>query len=260
MDIQTVFPIDRQPIIKGNHGDVYFWTLRSDDDDVDIRSVKLGSLAYDMADLVLKDGDITDSASEVGESDDDDSDIGSINGSWALENSMARKTEEFKKEIAQTIERSLNENHTVYTAALEVTGLRMSSNGSYTDIREVMIPIVMDHIDRNNASQSLKAVLAKWAPLIGKMTHLPEDQLHVLQVLQKHCASQEYLGKLFLGALQLFYNADIVEEEAIRRWYNSDLSKATPAEAKLREKAAKFIEWLDEAEEESEESEDSDEE
>ncbi|KAG1048562.1 hypothetical protein G6F42_029067 [Rhizopus arrhizus] len=65
-----------------------------------------------MADLVLKDGDITDSASEVGESDDDDSDIGSLNGSWALENSMARKTEEFKKEIAQTIERSLDENHT----------------------------------------------------------------------------------------------------------------------------------------------------
>lgn len=251
---------ERQQVITGDHPTVYFWTLQSDDDDVDIRNVKLGSLAYDMADLVLKDGDITDSASEVGESDDDDSDIGSLNGSWALENSMARKTEEFKKEIAQTIERSLDENHTVYTAALEVTGLRMSSNGSYTDIREVMIPIVMDHIDRNNSVQSLKTVLTKWAPLIGKMTHLPEDQLHVLQVLQKHCASQDYLSKVFLGALQLFYNADIVEEEAIRRWYNTDLSKANPAESKLREKATKFIEWLDEAEEESEEEEESDEE
>ncbi|KAG1111693.1 hypothetical protein G6F42_014945 [Rhizopus arrhizus] len=92
------------------------------------------------------------------------------------------------------------------------------------------------------------------------MTHLPEDQLHVLQVLQKHCASQDYLSKVFLGALQLFYNADIVEEEAIRRWYNTDLSKANPAESKLREKATKFIEWLDEAEEESEEEEESDEE
>lgn len=213
-----------------------------------------------MADLVLKDGDITDSASEVGESEDDDDDIGSINGSWALENSMARKTEEFKKEISQTIERSINENHTVYTAALEVTGLRMSSNGSYTDVREVMIPIIMDHIDHNNSTQSLKTVFTKWAPLIGKMTHNYEDQLHVLQVLQKHCTSQEYFGKLFLGALQLLYNGDIVEEEAIRAWYNSDLSKATPAESKLREKATKFIEWLDEAEEESEEEESSDEE
>ncbi|KAI8064821.1 uncharacterized protein B0P05DRAFT_554490 [Gilbertella persicaria] len=250
----------RGQVLTGDHATVYFWTLQSDDDDIDIRNTKLGSLAYDMADLVLKEGDITDSASEVGESDDD-SDIGSISGGWALETSMARKTEEFKKEIAQTIERSLNENHTVYTAALEVTGLRMSSNGSYTDVREVMIPIIMDHIDRNNPVQSLKTVLNKWAPLVGKMTHLPEDQLHVLQVLQKYCASEEYLGKLFLGALQIFYNADIVEEEAIRRWYNSnELSMASPAESKLREKASKFIEWLDEAEEESEEEEESDEE
>ncbi|KAI8372229.1 hypothetical protein EDC96DRAFT_500354 [Choanephora cucurbitarum] len=242
-------------VITGDHDTVYYWTLRSDDDDVDIRNTTLGSLAYDMADLVLKEGDVTDSASEVGESDDD-SDIGSINGGWALETSMARKTEEFKKEIAQTIERSLNENHTVYTAALEVTGLRMSSNGSYTDVREVMIPVIMGHIDHGNPVQGLKTVLNKWAPLVGKMTHLPEDQVHVLQVLQKYCASEEYLGKLFLGALQIFYNADIVEEEAIRRWYNtSELSMATPAEAKLREKATKFIEWLDEAEEESEEEE-----
>lgn len=208
-----------------------------------------------MADLVLKDEDIAESASEVGESDDD-SDIGSINGAWALESSLAKKTEEFKKEIAQTIERSMNENHTVYTAALEVTGLRMSSNGSYTDVREVMVPIIMDHIDRQNSVQSLKTVLTKWAPLVGKMTHTPEDQLHVLQVLQKYCASDEHLSKLFLGALQIFYNADILEEDAILRWYNTDLSKSSPAEEKVREKANKFIEWLEEAEEESEEESD----
>ncbi|KAI9478110.1 MAG: hypothetical protein EXX96DRAFT_237454 [Benjaminiella poitrasii] len=247
---------ERQPAIQGEKGPVYFWSLQSDDDDIDIRNMKLGSLAYDMADLVLKDGDITDSASEVGESDDD-SDIGSLNGSsWALETSMAKKTEEFKKEIAQTIERSMNENHSVYTAALEVTGLRMSSNGSYTDIREVIIPIIMDHVDPKNSVQSLKSVLTKWVPLVGKMTHLPEDQVHVLQVLQKHCATQEYLSKLFLGALQMFYNADIVEEDAIRNWYNSDKSKSNPAEIKLRERATKFIEWLDEAEEESDEESD----
>ncbi|KAI8646086.1 hypothetical protein BD408DRAFT_410645 [Parasitella parasitica] len=252
---------NHQQVLTGDHPPVYFWVLQSDDDDIDIRNVKLGSLAYDMADLVLKDGDITDSASEVGESDDE-SDIGSLNGSWAIENIMARKTEEFKKEIAQTIERSLDENHTVYTAALEITGLRMSSNGSYTDIREVMIPIIMNHIDRDNPVQSLKTVLTKWASLIGKMIHLPEDQLHALQILQKHCASQLYLNKLFLGALQLFYDSDIVEEEAIRNWYNTDLSKANLTESKLRDKATKFIEWLDEAEEESEdeEEEESDEE
>ncbi|KAI8976815.1 hypothetical protein BDB01DRAFT_802670 [Pilobolus umbonatus] len=239
---------------KGNQP-VYYWTLRTADADEDIRNNKLGSLAFDMADLVLNEDDLTDSASEIGDSDSD-SEIGSINGAWALESSIAKKTEEFKREISQTIERSLNENHSVYTAALEVTGLRMSSNGSYTDIREVMIPIIMDHIDRNNAIKSMKTVLNKWAPLIKKMTHTPEDQMHVLHVLHTHCTKEEYLNKLFLGALQLIYNADIVEEDAIRVWYASDKSRATPALTKLREKATKFIEWLDEAEEESEEESD----
>ncbi|KAI8991766.1 hypothetical protein BDF20DRAFT_904238 [Mycotypha africana] len=252
---------ERQEVVVGNHTTVYYWKLRSDDDDVDIRNVKLGSLAFDMADIKLEDGDITDSASEIGESSDDEDDIGSIDGAYALDSSIAKKTEEFKREIASTIERSINENHTVYTAALEVTGLRMSSNGSYTDVREVMVPIIMDHIDaNNNTMQSMKSVLNKWAPLVGKMTHTPDDQVHVLQILQTYCASQENLGKLFLGALQIFYNADVVEEDAIRHWYNSDSANSSPAETKLKEKATKFIEWLDEAEEESEEEDDSDEE
>ena len=246
---------ESQQLLSGENASVYHWTIQTDDDDVDVRNVKLGSLAYDMADLVLQDGDVTDSASEVGESDDDDDDLGSINGSWALENSMAKKTAEFKKEIAQTIERSIDEDHTVYTAALEVTGLRMSSNGSYTDVREVMIPIIFDHIDRNSPVASAKTVLGKWSELIGKMTHLPEDQLHILQLIQKHCASQEHFGKIFVYALQILYNDDIVEENAIRKWFNSELSKNTPAEIKIREKAVKFVEWLDEAEEESDEEE-----
>ncbi|KAG2230933.1 hypothetical protein BDF21DRAFT_357966 [Thamnidium elegans] len=244
---------ERHQVLHGDHEPVYFWTIRSDDDEMDVRNMKLGSLAYDFADLVLKDGDITDSASEVGESDDDDDDIGSINGSWALETSMAKKTDEFKKEISQTIERSISENHTVYTAALEVTGLRMSSNGSYTDIREVMIPIIFDHIDHSNCVQSAKTVLTKWSPLIGKMTHSSEDQLHVLQILQRHSTLHDHLSKIFSIALQFLYNADVLEEEAIQKWFRSELSKSTPGEVKVRERAVKFIEWLEEAEEESEE-------
>ncbi|CAO3668495.1 hypothetical protein G6F70_008717 [Rhizopus microsporus] len=239
-------------ILTGSNGEsIYFWTLRADDDeDTDIRNVKLGSLAYNMADIALKDGDLTESASEVGESEDSDSDMDTMGGAWGLEPNMAKKTEEFKKEIAQTIERSINEGHTVDTAALEVTGLRMSSNGSYTDVREVIVPIILDHIDANSPVQSLKTVFSKWSALIGKMTHSPDDQLHVLQILQRYCATKEHLNKIFLGALQLLYDSDVVEEDAIRAWYNSESSRSNPLESKLRDRATKFIEWLDEAEEE----------
>jgi hypothetical protein len=33
-----------QKVLSGDHPDVYFWNLRTDDDDEDIRNIKLGSL------------------------------------------------------------------------------------------------------------------------------------------------------------------------------------------------------------------------
>ncbi|SAM05978.1 hypothetical protein [Absidia glauca] len=114
-----------------------------------------------------------------------------------------------------------------------------------------------DDEDVRNLKLDTLEVFMQWGPLIGKVTHKPDDQVHVLSLLQKHCASTEALGKLFMGALQILYNIDVVEEEAVMEWYTSDISKSgSPAEVKLREKAAKFVEWLNEAEEESEEDSD----
>ncbi|CAO3623356.1 unnamed protein product [Cunninghamella echinulata] len=247
-------------ILTGDHDPVYFWKLLSgDDDDVDVRNLRLDTLAYDVNDLVLEDHELSESASEVGELSDEESDMESIDGAWNLKSTanIAKKSAEFKKEIALTIERSLAENHSVDTAALEITGLRMSSNGEYSDVREVLIPLIIEQVDKNNAMASFKKVFTQWGPLIGKVTHKQDDQAHVLQLLQTNCATNEIYGKIFLGALQILYNIDVIEEEAIMQWYNSDISKSgTAAEVKIREKAAKFVEWLNEAEEESEDSDD----
>ncbi|KAI7864603.1 nucleotide-diphospho-sugar transferase [Spinellus fusiger] len=256
-DEEEETPEVQQVGLRGHHPPVYAWVDRvGDDDEVDIRNVKLGSLAFDLADLVLKDHEMSDSASEVGDVSDSDSDSGSISGAWNLGSSAptAKQSADFKNEIAQTIVRSLVENHGVDTAALEITGLRMSSNGTYTQVREVLVPALMDHLDMNNPVSSMKSVFAKWGALITKVTHGLEDQAHIIQMLQVHCASQEAHSKLFLGALQLLYNADVIEEEAVMMWYTSEASKSgTAAEKKLREKSTVFVEWLNEAEEESEE-------
>lgn len=139
-----------------------------------------------MTDLPIHDNDLTESASEVGEVSDEESDednIGSISAVWDTQS--ANKSEEFKKEIAQTIERSLRENHTVDTAALEITGLRMSHNGTYDQVREVLIPALLDHVDcTKNAVSNMRNMLSKWCPLIRKVTHSGDDQVHVLQVFQ----------------------------------------------------------------------------
>ncbi|KAL0075184.1 nucleotide-diphospho-sugar transferase [Phycomyces blakesleeanus] len=251
---------DHQRVLTGKHAPVYFWVDRvGDDDEEDVRNTKLGGLAFDMADLVLEDHELSDSASEIGDFSDVESDSGSIGGAWNLDSSVttAKQSADFKNEIAQTIGRALEENHSVDTAALEITGLRMSSNGTYTEVREVLIPALIDHIDIANPVSSMKLVFNKWGPLITKVTHSLDDQAHVLLTLQNYCASRDAFTKLFAGALQLLYHADVVDEDAVMKWYTSEAAKSgTPAERKLREKSTAFIEWLNDAEEESDEDSD----
>lgn len=57
---------------------------------------------------------------------------------------------------------------------------------------------------------------------------------------------------MFVGIMQILYNDEVVEEDAVLKWFATDASKTgSPAELKLREKAVKFVDWLQEAEEES---------
>jgi translation initiation factor eIF-2B subunit epsilon len=132
-------------------------------------------------------GDDSDSASEIGDMSDSDSDMGSTSEMWHPEQSQilaAKKVEEFKRELEQSISRAFAENHTVELAALEITGLRMSANGSYDDVREVVVPAILNQVDMSKPLPSVKVVMQKWAPLIEKVTHGKDDQVHVLYILQ----------------------------------------------------------------------------
>jgi translation initiation factor eIF-2B subunit epsilon len=135
-------------------------------------------------------GDDSDSASEIGDLSDSDDERGSIGDTWHPEQSQilaARKVEEFKRELEQSISRAFAEEHTVELAALEITGLRMSANGSYDDVREVIVPAIINQVDLSKPMPSIRTVLKKWGPLIGKVTHGKDDQVHVLHILQVHC-------------------------------------------------------------------------
>ncbi|KAG2177536.1 hypothetical protein INT44_008048 [Umbelopsis vinacea] len=247
----------------GEQGTGYIWTDKGDnDEDNDPRNLKVASLAFDLKDLSVgkEQGDDSDSASELGDLSDSDDERDSVGDTWHPEQSQilaARKVEEFKRELEQSISRAFAEDHTVELAALEITGLRMSANGSYDDVRDVIVPAIINQVDLSKPMPSIRTVLKKWGSLIGKVTHGKDDQVHVLHILQVHCADKEQLHKLFLPALQLLYDDDVVEEDAIFRWYGSDRSKQLgPSATALREKATVFIKWLQEAEEEDSDEDD----
>ncbi|RUP09756.1 hypothetical protein BC936DRAFT_140067 [Jimgerdemannia flammicorona] len=175
----------------GANGQGYFWVERIDEDDEeDPRNKKVTWLAYDPADIPVHDTDDAESASEVGEPSDDEGeelvfndDFGDGDGVMPS-SAAARAAEDFKREVRATVDRALAENHSVESAALELHTLRMAFNGNYENVREVVVPVLMEKVDPAKVNSSMKGVIARWGQLLKKVMYSLEDQVHALFVLQ----------------------------------------------------------------------------
>ncbi|OZJ01531.1 hypothetical protein BZG36_05500, partial [Bifiguratus adelaidae] len=76
----------------------------------------------------------------------------------------------------------------------------------------------------------------------------------------QHCADIPAHARLFAPSVQLLYQLDVVDEDAVLSWYHGQKSQSLGiVPSSIREKAEKFVTWLEEAEEEEEEEEDEDE-
>lgn len=99
-------------------------------------------IASTLAGFDFEEGLTSDSSDE--ESDTDISDIGG--------------EDEFNYEVAQTFERAVADKHSVEVAALELNTLRMSYNANYHTIRQLLIPVILRHVDMSSMASSLKKV------------------------------------------------------------------------------------------------------
>ncbi|KAF9199831.1 hypothetical protein BGZ49_010007 [Haplosporangium sp. Z 27] len=223
-----------------------------EDEEMDPRNKQVNRLAYDMSTLRLETTVQEESASEF-ESETSD-----------IEEEETNPAEELDREIAQTLERAFKENHDVDIAALELNTLRMASNSNFHEMRKRIIPGVLKNIDLGAApgtGKTVKEVLTRWGPLIGKMIHDEADQVDGLYILQRACAGlyedSAKAQKIFAPALRYFYDEDISEEDSILKWYHSEKSQqGTETERKLREVSTPMIEFLEQSESEEEDDDD----
>lgn len=86
--------------------------------------------------------------------------------------------------------------------------------------------------------------------------------MDILFILQRYFAKAVREGAVALGkfvrALQDFYDADVLDEDKIIRWYGDERAKGAGEKwgkdmLAVRDSAEKFVTWLEEAEEESDE-------
>ncbi|KAF9436032.1 hypothetical protein BGZ76_004990 [Entomortierella beljakovae] len=226
-----------------------------EDDETDPRNKQVNRLAYDMSALLLETNEQEDSASDF-ESEASD-----------IEEEEVNPAEELDREIAQTLDRAFRENHDIDIAALELNTLRMASNSNFPEMRKRIIPRILNNVDFTAApgsGKTVKEILVRWGPLIGKMIHDEADQVDGLYILQRSCATLfadfNNAQKVFAPSLRYFYDEDIAEVDAILEWYHSEESQQNGVEKKLRDVAKPMIEYLEKSDSEDDEDDEDDEE
>ena len=204
---------------------------------------------------------LTDSeVSETGSDSDSDSEsrLRSRRRSSASGHSDIITHDEFYAEANESLTRAFNENHSIDNATIELKTLRMATNVTFHEVREAIITALMNVCIAEPTTKAQNTV-TKWTPLLDRFKEDVDLQTEILFILQagfvKRMREGVALGK-FVRMLQVFYHADVLEEDKIIKWYEDKRAKGSGEKwgsdfLTVRESAEKFVTWLKEAEEES---------
>ncbi|ODQ64868.1 translation initiation factor eIF-2B epsilon subunit [Nadsonia fulvescens var. elongata DSM 6958] len=173
--------------------------------------------------------------------------------------------EDFMREAQLSLDRAIFENHDLDIAALELNTLRMAMNVSYHEVRLATITTLHNHIfrlvltDTLDVKSAVNKVHNRWYPLFSRQVFDRDDQEDLLQIVLDDSSRRPAANaaKALMYTVMSFYDNDVVEEEVINKWWNSDAVKAS--DEKTKELLAKWIDWLQNAESDSSEEESDDE-
>jgi translation initiation factor eIF-2B subunit epsilon len=252
--------------IVGASGNAFVWDASwEEDEDEELEEEQsenalLWRLGYEPADLVMTSADFDDTFSDYCTTE-------SSFGEYEHYDELHRHY----MEVEDTINRSIEENHTVENALLELNALKMACNITFHDLRKSTIPAILKHIDHSRLEESMRKLMSKWLSLIKRFTSCQEDQIDCLWITVDYCCRLESsVGpNLFFLLLKLYYEKDLVDEDPILEWFSQEDNwqstasddedyqqhRITPSFAenrrKIRKNAAEFVKWLEEAETES---------
>lgn len=172
--------------------------------------------------------------------------------------------EDFNREAIATVERAMEHSHDIDTALLELNTLRMSINVTYHEVRLATVQAMVKRIvhfvstDTLNAKEASAKIFGKWGALFRRQVFNDSEQVDLAQIIQDTCVGLEaQSGPVILFvALRHLYEMEIIEEDSILKWWDSEASTTTEDLRQVRELASQFVEWLKDAEEESDEDDD----
>lgn len=113
--------------------------------------------------------------------------------------SNSSKLLEFKSEALASLNRALEENHTIDNAAIELKTLRMASNVPLKEVRKIVIEFFLEKFSIEDP-KSIGEILDRWGGLIEIVSS--DDQVEALGLVQvscfefSSCLDRELIGKV----------------------------------------------------------------
>lgn len=170
----------------------------------------------------------------------------------------------FAVEARASLARALDEEHTVDNAAIELKTLRMASNVSLGEVRDVVVHFLCMRFEKGCApdvamkerAKGMSALVGRWGPLLEALGQMGEEEMvGSILSLQKWCSEDESRVRRFPLWLKVFYEEDVVDGDAVIEWWKVSGTEAAGGEPgkKARELAMPLVKALaeDSSEEES---------
>lgn len=158
----------------------------------------------------------------------------------------ARRLADFRSEAAETLQRAFEDDHTIENATIELKTLRMSSNAPQSEVRKIVVEQLLEGCSVTDAKKTTQW-LSRWSPLLVEVTTTDDakEHLEILLAMQGYCASRmAEKGGLFVAVMKKWYNDDIVGDEGILLWWQSDESRQGEEKVELKKRARPVVEFV----------------
>eukprot|EP00257_Ricinus_communis_P013056 XP_015570413.1 translation initiation factor eIF-2B subunit epsilon [Ricinus communis] len=166
------------------------------------------------------------------------------------------RDDSFEKEVEATFLRAVHENIKVGDIILEMNSLRLSYNMTSADcagaIFYAMMKLAVEtpHAAAAELCKKVTNVLDTWQKLLKFYAKEIDDQIEVILKFEEMCLeSAKEFSPIFTQILNILYEKDIVEEDAILRWAD-EKKDAEESDKVFVKQSEKYIQWLIDASEE----------
>lgn len=166
----------------------------------------------------------------------------------------AQASYEAKRELTQVLKDDIQDNKTHKEIISNLRELAQKTSISDNEVIGLIWTTVMSFGEWNKkeelvTDQALKH-LKQYTQLLKAFATTDKAEMSLILKVQEFCYENMNFMKAFQKIILLFYQAGIVSEESVLKWYKDGHSQK--GKMHFLEQMKKFVEWLQNAEEESE--------